>query len=558
MNIKEIFQQGIKEFKRRSELRKKKRLLRQKEILYTQQLTLLGKKAWESRIDLTAYGNLKDIISTTQDQHQGLKTQLEQLEKQKQETEAKRKQENDSFEARKKEVEEKKKEVDFRLEKEKKVLKGAQKESDNAKNRLNHIPKEEEQLKQKAADADTSDIERTEIQKKLDAFVLEKEGLDKKIKDAEVTIKNSNEKIMPIEEESKKLQTEINDIRAEQKEVIEKLDQSLSETRSKINDSNNKMSELNKEQDGYFEQLGEKLAAAGVGDEAVSAEFANVRTSEKDMADIKVNIDQLDQAETPVSRRALWTMLGLMFASVVVIILVIILLFTLFGPGDKTKDTGIETTTPAAVSEAQKSLPPAVAETIEKYKQRIAETGKEEKDETGDKPMTMEEAMEKMKTVTGEIKKQSEQIQGKEIVVSDKTALMTALPDISGWTREEPQYQKGSFGQLETSTIRTTYTGPDSQKIKISITDTASASVALQTWRIIFQMNLSREDERGYQKITTVNNIPVIEKYDKESQEANLNFIVKDRYMVELKSQGKDSMSLLKNLIPQLNLSALQ
>jgi DNA repair exonuclease SbcCD ATPase subunit len=558
MNIKEIFQQGMNEFKRRSALRKTKRLLWQKEKLYSQQLTSLGKKAWESRIDITTYGTLKDIISTTQEQHEGLRTQLEQLEKQRQETEDKRKQENDTFESRRKEVEEKKKEVDSRLDKEKKVLKGAQKESDNAKNRLNHIPKEEEQLKQKAADADTSNIERAEIQKKLDAFVLEKEVLDKKIKDAEETIKNTNEKITPIEEESKKLQNQINDIRAEQKEVIGKLDQSLAETREKINDCNKKLGVLNKEQDAYFEQLGERLAAAGVGDEAVSAEFAEVRTTEKDMADIKVNIDQLDQEETPTSRRSFWTMISLVIASVVVIILVIILLSTLFGPGDKTNDTGINTTTPPAVSEAQKSLPSPVAETIEKYKQRIAETTKKEKDETGDKPMTMEEAMEKMKTVTGEIKKQSEQIQGKEIVAADKAALTAALPDVSGWTREEPQYQKGSFAQLETSTIRTTYTAPDSQKIKISITDTASASVALQTWRIIFQMNLAREDERGYQKITTVNNIPVIEKYDKQSDEVSLGFIVKDRYMVELESRGKDSVSLLKNLLPQLDLSKLE
>jgi hypothetical protein len=210
------------------------------------------------------------------------------------------------------------------------------------------------------------------------------------------------------------------------------------------------------------------------------------------------------------------------------------------------------------VSELKKSLPPQVAETIEKYKQRIAETSKKEKDETADTPMTMEEAMEKMKTVTGEMKKQSEQIQGKEIVVSDKAALMAALPTINGWTRQEPQYETGSFAQLETSHLRTTYIGPDSQKIEVKITDTASASVALQTWRIILQMNLNREDERGYQKITTVNNIPVIERYDKKSREVSLGFIVKDRYMVELESQGKDSVSLLKTLIPQLNLSKLE
>jgi len=551
MNIKEIFQEGIKEFKRRSALYKKKRLLRQKEKLYSRQLTSLGKKAWESQIDLTAYGNLKDIISTTQKQHEGLKTQLEELEKQKQETEAKRKQENESFESRKKEVEEKKKEVDFQTDKEKKVVKDAQKDSGTAKNRVNHMAKEKEQLKQKAADEDTSNIEKAGIQKKLDAFVLEKEELDKKIREAEETIKNTNEKITPLEEESKKLQKEIDDNRAEQKEIIEELDQSLSQTRGKINECNNKLKELNKEQDVYFEQLGEKLAMAGVGDDAVSAEFADVRSTEKDMADIKGKIDNLDQAETSASRRAFWTMIGLFFASVIVIILVIILLSTLFGTGDEAKDTEIKSTTPPAVSEH-------VAETIEKYKQRIAETSKKEKDETGDTPMTMEEAMEKMKTVTGEMKKRSEQIQGKEIVVSDKAALKAALPDISGWTMQEPKYEKGSFAQLETSHIRTTYTGPNSKKIEVNITDTASASVALQSWRIILQMNLNRDDERGYQKITTVNNIPVIERYDKKSQEVSLGFIVKDRYMVELESRGKDSVSFLKNLILQLNLSKLQ
>jgi myosin heavy subunit len=522
MSIKEIFQQGIKEFKRRSALSKQKRLLRQKEKLYSQQLTALGKKAWESQVDVTAYGNLKDIISTTQDQHKQLMSQLETLEKQKQETEAKKKQENDSFETRRKEVEEKKKEVDFRVDKEKKVIKDAEKESGNAKNRLNNIAKEKEQLKQKAADANTPDLEKSEIPKKLDAFVLEEEALDKKIKETENSIKNTNEKIIPIEEESKKLQNEINDIRAQQKEVIGELDRALTETRGKINECNNKLKELNQEQNGYFEQLGEKLASAGIGDEAVSVEFTAVRTTGKDMADVKEQIAQLDQAETSGSRRALWTMLGLIAASVIVIILVIILLSSWFGRGDETKDTGIKTTTPPAVSEQVFG------------------------------------AMEKMKTVTGEIKKRSEQIQGKEIVTSDKAALMAVLPAVSGWTREEPEYHKGSFAQLETSHIRTTYTGPDSKKIEVKITDTASASVALQTWRIIFQMNLTREDDRGYQKITTVNDIPVIEKYDKPSGQVSLGFIVKDRYIVELETQGKDSVSLLKNLIPQLNLSKLQ
>ncbi|UCH93405.1 MAG: hypothetical protein JSV88_24445, partial [Candidatus Aminicenantes bacterium] len=311
MDLKEIFQEGMKELKRRSALFREKRYLRQKEKLYAQQLTALGKKAWESQIDLTAYGNIEGLLSTTQTQQEELKNQLEKLEKQKQNTEEKRKQENDSFESRRKQVEEKKKEVDFRLDKEKKVLKDAQRESGNATNRLHHIAKEEEQLKRKAADEDTSNIEKTEIQRKLDAFVLEKEELYKKIKEAEETTKAANEKITPIEEESDKLEKEIDDIRAQQKEVIGELDQSLSETRGKINECNNKLRELNKEQDGYFEQLGEKLAGAGAADEAICTELSNVRAVEKEMATIKGKIEKLDQAETPDSRSAFWRMIAI-------------------------------------------------------------------------------------------------------------------------------------------------------------------------------------------------------------------------------------------------------
>ena len=170
----------------------------------------------------------------------------------------------------------------------------------------------------------------------------------------------------------------------------------------------------------------------------------------------------------------------------------------------------------------------------------------------------MTEAMEQMTNATGEIRKRSEQLQGKEIVAADKETLTAALPVLSGWTREEPAYNKGSFGQLETSHIRTTYTGPDSKQVEISITDSATASAMLQSWKMIFQMNLTQDGEDSYQKITTVNNIPVIERFDKQSKRARFAFVARDRYVVELESEGDGSLDLLKNFIPKLDLAKLQ
>ena len=104
MGIKEIFQQGSQEFKRRSAVRKEKRGLQEKQKIYSQQLTLLGKKAWESSIDITPYANLKELIATTGKQLEELKTQLEESEKQKQATEETKKQKNEAFDSQLKEV----------------------------------------------------------------------------------------------------------------------------------------------------------------------------------------------------------------------------------------------------------------------------------------------------------------------------------------------------------------------------------------------------------------------------------------------------------------------
>jgi len=174
-----------------------------------------------------------------------------------------------------------------------------------------------------------------------------------------------------------------------------------------------------------------------------------------------------------------------------------------------------------------------------------------------DKKVRKEDADKEISKITGDIKKRSEQIHGKEIVVSDKVKLMRALPEIKEWVMAAPDYQKKNLQTGEISNIHTIYIGPGNKRIEVNITDTANASAVLQTWKIIFQMNLKREDDKGFQKITTVNSVTVMEQYDNQSQRSILCFIVKDRYMVELRSHGKDSLYLLKYLIPKFHFSKL-
>ena len=557
MGIKQIFQEGMREFKRQSALRKEKRDLSQKENLLSEQLTEVGKKAWESKMDIDSYGNSKKLISRAQDQMDKLNSQLSESEEQKTNLENKKNEENESLNSQRKEVEDQKKEVDTRLNNEKKQLKDTQREISNAENRINQIGKEEDQLNTKSSAPETTEEEKSEIKKKQEALKTEKQNLEKKRDEASGTVKTFEEKIKPLEEESAKYQKRIDDIRAEQKKVIGELDESLSRVNKEISDNKSKLAEITREQDENFKQLGEKLAAAQVSDEAVAAELNAVNATEKEMEDIQLSVQSLEHQGTASSRSAMWKMIGLIAAGVAVVVAIIIVLILLLGADKKEQDDSLaavlsraqETTTPKTAAEAYKQLQEKI---IEKKRKEDAEKSEEKT------PTPPEEAVKKMDEVTAEIKKRSEQIQGKEIVVTDKETFISVLPDISGWKMEDTSYNRSKFGQLETSHLNTNYIGPEGQRIRVHITDTATASAALRTYKMVLSMNISRENDRGYEKISTYKDTQVIEKYTKDPPETEFVFIIKDRYLVELECEGENSLELLKNFITTFDLSKLQ
>ena len=560
MSIKKIFQEGMREFKRQSALRKEKRDLSQKENFLSEQLTEVGKKAWESKMDIDSYGNSKKLISRAQDQMDKLNSQLSESEEQKTNLENKKNEENESFNSQRKEVEDRKKEVDSRLNEEKKELKDTQREITNAENRINQIGKEEEQLNTKSAAPETTDEEKSEIKKKREAFKTEKQNLEKKRDEASGTVKTFEEKIRPLEGESAKYQKKIDDIRAKQKKVIGQLDESLSKVNKEISDNKNKLTEITREQDENFKQLGEKLAAARVSDETVAEELNAVNATEKEMEDIQLSVQSLEHQGTASSRSAMWKMIGLIAAGVAVVVGIIIVLILLLGADKKEQDDSLaevlsraqKTTTPETAAKAYKQLQEKI---IEKKMREDAEKSEDKDEKT---PTPPEEAVKKMDEVTAEIKKRSEQIQGKEIVVTDKETFVSVLPDISGWKMEDTSYNRSKFGQLETSHLHTNYIGPNGQRIRVHITDTATASAALRTYKMVLSMNISRENDKGYEKISTYKDTQVIERYTKDPPETEFVFIVKDRYLVELECEGENSLELLKNFITTFDLSKLQ
>ena len=157
-----------------------------------------------------------------------------------------------------------------------------------------------------------------------------------------------------------------------------------------------------------------------------------------------------------------------------------------------------------------------------------------------------------------EMKRQSEAIQGGKIVIAEKDTLLSALPKLDGWQVEEPRYSKSAFGGIETAYIETDYAGGGDKTIQVKITDVGTASAMLAPLKMVLQMKLSNENEEGYQKISDFNGASVIEKFEKADQRTQVTLLVKDRFIVELKSSGEGSSGLLKDCLGKMDLSRLK
>lgn len=332
MGLKQMFKEGMQELKRKSALSKEKKNLSQKEKLLSDQLTALGKKAWEAKLELGGFGNAKELIDNTQAQIDCVVCHLTDLEKQKQDLENKKKEENETFNSQYQEAENKKKDVDTRLSYEKKQLKDTQKESDNAWNRLKQISKEEEQLKAQIATPGITEEQKNEIQGRMSILIKEKDELDRK-QAADVQLaKAIEQKIKPLEDESTAYQKEIERIKGEQRKVIGQLEKPLSKTTKEISDSKNKLAQFANEQNKNFEQLGEKLAAAQLTDLLITSELNAVNTTKKEIEPIQIRIQSLEHQATNASKSAFSKMIWLIILFVVMIIIIIVILYMLLSP----------------------------------------------------------------------------------------------------------------------------------------------------------------------------------------------------------------------------------
>ena len=225
MGLKSIFQEGMKERKRKRSLGKVSNEFKEKEKVHAVQLTVLGQKAWEAKADISAFADLQTTLGAAQNNLDDLRAQSEKLQAQKQENEATKKREDDRFAASQKEAAEKKRDVDRRLDEQKNAWQTLQKEVGQATSRLAAIAAERSKLEQQNRGRHPGRSGKKRSNRKTGRPGQEEDELKAAPKEKEEPGKTLPLQIAPCRRSRIRLHKQIESIRAEQKKTISEIGQ---------------------------------------------------------------------------------------------------------------------------------------------------------------------------------------------------------------------------------------------------------------------------------------------------------------------------------------------
>jgi len=331
MGIKKIFSKGFAEFKRRTMMLRERRKLQKLQDGQSREWMALGKKAWESRIDLSAYGNLKKLISDSREIAGQLSDQLDQLRKAEEKTEGEIQKEKGQYRSEKAEAETEKREKDFQVSRYEKEVEKTESGLEDINRRISDLNRQRDQYSSRLQEDQKSDLEKKEIRQKIDAVGMEKEELQKELEDQKEALKKTRERLAPEKEAAAKLQQKIDAVVKKEKKTLDKLEKELKNTREEIRRATGKQEAMNREIEGYYEKLGKKLARDTPPDPAVGKEMARVKNSEKKITQIGEKLDKLESEASAETRSAFWQMIAIAAGGIVLAVIIVLILISLLG-----------------------------------------------------------------------------------------------------------------------------------------------------------------------------------------------------------------------------------
>ena len=144
---------------------------------------------------------------------------------------------------------------------------------------------------------------------------------------------------------------------------------------------------------------------------------------------------------------------------------------------------------------------------------------------------------------------------GKPIEPMSFRDLQTALPEMSGWTREEPTGEKMT-APVPYSQTEARYTMGDA-RVDVKIVDTAFNQILFAPFTMLLTVGYEKESTSGYEKSTTVNGHPGFERWDNNRKDGELTIVVAKRFLVSIDGNQIGDMKVLQEFASKLEADKL-
>lgn len=144
---------------------------------------------------------------------------------------------------------------------------------------------------------------------------------------------------------------------------------------------------------------------------------------------------------------------------------------------------------------------------------------------------------------------------GKPIEVVAFRDLQNLLPQVSGWSREEPSGETMSspvrFSQAEAAYTR------DDARVELRIVDTATSQLLIMPYQMFLVSTYARETGSGYEKAVKIGGFPGWEKWDGDAKQAEVGLIVGQRFLVTAEGNNVDSARVVQDVVAKVDLARL-
>lgn len=521
MSVKSIFQEGMKERRRRRSLGQRGRELKEKEQALAARLTALGQKAWETSADISAFSGLRTSLGEAQRTIDDLRGQAEQLLKQQREAEEKRTRESSRLAAAVKEAEEGQQAVQRSLGEHKGTLQAAQREAQRSRERLAAIARERGQLQGKAAGADASEAEKDEIARGLALLEKDESSLQSSLAASEAAARPAAALVASLQEQAESARKKLDALRQEQKQALGEMDKALAALKDGLARNAEKAREAEALRGRSYRELGEKLASAPAADPNLAGEMAAVAAARSERDGIQAMIGGLERQRDQAQVSAYKKMTAILIGGALLLLAVVVALVVLLAP-------------------KQRQRPPA----------SLLQGGSEA-------ARGLQELAGQLQKGLGGVAAASERIQGGKIEIASEKALRAALPVVPSWRLREARYNRGSHEKLETAAQQAEYAGPGGDAVHLQLTDAGTASALLAPLKMVISMGIRVDDASVMQQTATVGGLAVVERVDKKEGESTLALVHRDRYLAEIKTRSARGLPLLREFAAAMDLSRL-